>query len=227
MTHKQFKKTAPFSQAHHLPINTTMNPHTQQPTSLTHRHQPTPRRPYVYIRQSIQRLSRLVHPRRAATLPLRSPRIAIRGFSDTSLSASSDDDDSSLKSTTSTSTWGIEAPLDKELPKPPSIITIGSSTGDLPLLGVRTQDGGSLPSSLLKNQQWNQHKSSSSGGNSEEITRISIEFANGDRITWRKPRNLIEALPEDVKKAIWRRVVVHERHGSDGGARFRLMVCDC
>lgn len=202
-----------------------MKPHTQQTTFKTHR--PTPRRPYVYIRQSLQRLSRLVHPRRAATFPLRSPRIAIRGFSDTSLSAIIDDDDSSLKTTTITSTWGIDASLDKELPKPPAIITIGSSTGDLPLLIGRGQDESDLPSSAPKKQQLTQHKSNNRGGNGEEIARISIEFANGDRITWRKPTNLIEALPEDVKKAIWRKAVVDERCGSDGGGRLRLMVCDC
>lgn len=203
-----------------------MNPHTQQTTFKTHR--PTPRRPYVYIRQSLQRLSRLVHPRRAATFPLRSPRIAIRGLSDTSLSAIIDDDDSSLKTTTITSTWGIDASLDKELPKPPSVITISSLTGDLPLLTGRKQDGGNLPSSLLlQQQQQNQHRSNSGGNSGGEIARISIEFANGDRITWRKPTNLIEALPEDVKKAIWRKAVVDERCGSDGGGRLRLMVCDC
>lgn len=50
-----------------------------------------------------------------------------------------------------------------------------------------------------------------------EIESIEIQFRNGERISWRRPKNIME-LPESVRKEIWRKVVVNEG---------TLMVCDC
>lgn len=50
-----------------------------------------------------------------------------------------------------------------------------------------------------------------------EITQIDIHLQNGQRITWRKRKGILE-MPESVRKNIWRNAVVNDR---------KLFICSC
>ncbi|KAM0723016.1 hypothetical protein Q7P37_001214 [Cladosporium fusiforme] len=171
------------------------------------KHSSNDRRPHGYIRQSLQRLSSLVHPRRLGTLR-RSQRIPLEDLSTTTLSDLSLEklaDAQSITTNDSVSTWGIEgarSSSSQTLELPSSIVSI-SSGNYLPMMVGGKQARVALSPSL--------HNAG------VEIESIEIKFQNGQRLSWRRPRTIME-LPESVRKNIWRKVVVNDS---------KLLVCDC
>lgn len=167
---------------------------------------PSIRRPKGYIRQSLSRLSRLITLRRTGGLSHRCQSLILDDPDTTKLSENSLEkltDAQSITTCASVSTWGIEDAASSQKEQLPSSIVSTSSDNLLPMLVGGKQAKVALSPSL--------HKSGA------EIESIEIEFRDGQRISWRRPRNIMD-LPEMVRKDIWRKVVVDDR---------RLMVCDC
>lgn len=164
------------------------------------------RRPYTYFRHSLQHLSRLIDRRRAHTLSRHPLSLALSDFDDTSVSSLSLE---KLADAQSVTTFGSNETFNLELSSTsppvvsakPSLVSVGPDSV-LPLVGGK-QAKLALSPSLRKTGM--------------DIAQIDILFQNGQRISWRKPKNIME-FPEPVRKEIWRNAIAHDN---------KLFICGC